>query len=198
MLGYGGLVLIERGRSKTFPLILFVAIFAYLWLKKYSFLPDRMLLHSPYFILGLSYIFFRVLHLLIESSDSDQKQHIGFGSYLLYTLNFTTFVSGPIQRYDEFAKDQFTDEPIELGPQVIGLQIERIVRGFFKVNVLAMLWDVVRVDAVWAVVSAFASTNEIARGRRVDRCLSAVSVREFLWLHRHRNRAGAADAYSAS
>lgn len=149
MFGYGGLILIERGRSNAFPLILLVAIFAYLWLKKYSFLPDRILLHSPYFILGLSYTFFRVLHLLIESKDSAQRQHIGLGSYLLYTLNFTTFVSGPIQRYDEFAKDQFADESIELGPRVIGLQLERIVRGFFKVNVLAMLWDLVRVDAVW-------------------------------------------------
>ena len=69
----------------------------------------------------------------------EQKRHIGFGAYLLYTLNFTTFVSGPIQRYDHFAEDQFAAQPIPLGPRVIGLQLERIVRGFFKVNVLAML-----------------------------------------------------------
>jgi D-alanyl-lipoteichoic acid acyltransferase DltB (MBOAT superfamily) len=62
-------------------------------------------------------------------------------------LNFTTFVSGPIQRYDEFAQDQF-GEAVPLGPRVIGLQLERIVRGFFKVNVLAMLFDTVRLDAI--------------------------------------------------
>jgi len=67
---------------------------------------------------------------------------------LLYTLNFTTFVSGPIQRYDEFAHDQFAVQPISLGPRVIGLQLERIVRGFFKVNVLAMLLHAVQQHAL--------------------------------------------------
>ena len=69
----------------------------------------------------------------------NENRHIGFGAYLLYTLNFTTFVSGPIQRYDEFARDQFAASRFSLGPTRIGLQLERIVRGFFKVNVLAML-----------------------------------------------------------
>jgi D-alanyl-lipoteichoic acid acyltransferase DltB (MBOAT superfamily) len=124
------------------------AVFAYIWLKKYTFLPEGIFLHSPYFTLGLSYIFFRVMHLLIEMKDNREKQHIGLGAYLLYTLNFTTLVSGPIQRYDEFSRDQFASEPIALGPRVIGLQLERIVRGFFKVNVLAMLFNIVREDAL--------------------------------------------------
>ena len=65
-----------------------------------------------------------------------------------HTLNFTTLISGPIERYDEFARDQFSAEPLPLGPRVVGLQLERIVRGFFKVNVLAMLFDMVRADAL--------------------------------------------------
>src|ERR1035437_9302406 len=148
MLGYGGLVLIERGWSMSVVWSIPAVIFAYIWLKKYTFLPEGIFLHSPYFTLGLSYIFFRVLQLLIETGDGDEKRHIGPGAYLLYTLNFTTFVSGPIQRYDAFARDQFASEPIALGPRVIGLQLERIVRGFFKVNVLAMLFNMVRADAL--------------------------------------------------
>jgi alginate O-acetyltransferase complex protein AlgI len=35
-----------------------------------------------------------------------------------------------------------------LGPRTIGLQLERIVRGFFKVNVLAMLLQAVQQDAL--------------------------------------------------
>jgi D-alanyl-lipoteichoic acid acyltransferase DltB (MBOAT superfamily) len=148
LLGYSALVLIERGWIRSFAWILAVVIFVYIWLKKYTFLPEGIFLHSPYFLLGLSYIFFRVLHLLIESGDNREKSHIGLGAYLLYTLNFTTFVSGPIQRYEEFARDQFAAEPIALGPRVIGLQFERIVRGFFKVNVLAMLFNMVQADAL--------------------------------------------------
>ena len=123
-------------------------IFVYVWLKKYTFLPEGTFLHYPYFMLGLSYIFFRVLHLLIETGDGGEKRHVGLGAYLLYTLNFTTLVTGPIQRYDAFARDQFASEPIALGPRVIGLQLERIVRGFFKVNVLAMLFHMVQEDAL--------------------------------------------------
>lgn len=148
LLGYACFLLIERGWSHSLAWIVAVVVFVYIWLKKYTFLPEGSFLHFPYFVLGLSYIFFRVMHLLIEAGDGAKKKHVGFGAYLLYTLNFTTLVSGPIQRYDEFARDQFASEPITLGPRVVGLQLERIVRGFFKVNVLAMVLNMVRVDAL--------------------------------------------------
>ncbi|WP_323825338.1 hypothetical protein, partial [Pseudomonas aeruginosa] len=81
--------------------------------------------HSTYFTLGLSYIFFRVLHLLIATGDSDAPQPIGLPAYLLYMLNFTTLVCGPIQPYAEFARDQFAPQPIALGPRVVASQLER-------------------------------------------------------------------------
>jgi D-alanyl-lipoteichoic acid acyltransferase DltB (MBOAT superfamily) len=147
LLGYASLVLVNRSRSGLQAWVLVAIVFAYVWLKRYSFLPEAMFINGPYLTLGLSYIFFRVLHVLIESGDSPGRHHIGFGAYLLYTLNFTTFVSGPIQRYYEFARDQFAFDPIALGARAIGLQLERIVRGFFKVNVLATLINVICVDA---------------------------------------------------
>ena len=142
LLGYGALDSRERDWSRGGAWTIPAVIMVYVWLKKYTFLPEWSFLHIPYFTLGLSYIFFRVLHLLIEAGEgagTEEKQRIGLGAYLLYTLNFTTLVSGPIQRYDEFARDQFAACPLPLGSSVIGLQLERIVRGFFKVNVLAML-----------------------------------------------------------
>lgn len=148
LLGYGGLVLIRRGASKAMVLSVMVIILIYAWLKKYTFLPEGSFLHRPYLTLGLSYIFFRVLHLLIETGDGREARHIGIGSYLLYTLNFTTFVSGPIQFYDEFAHAQFAVVPPPLGVRVVGLQLERIIRGFFKVNVLAMVIHAVQQDAL--------------------------------------------------
>jgi alginate O-acetyltransferase complex protein AlgI len=148
LLGYAGLKLIERGWSRSAMWSILVVLCVYIWLKKYTFLPDGSFLHFPYFTLGLSYILFRVLHLLIEAGDGGEEQHIGPGAYLLYTLNFTTLLSGPIQRYDEFARDQFASEPIALGPRMVGLQLERIVRGFFKVNVLATLLYAVQEDAL--------------------------------------------------
>lgn len=154
LLGYVSLLLIERGWAKPAVWGIAGVILVYIWLKKYTFLPEDIFLRSPYFTLGLSYIFFRILHLLIEAKDSREKQHIGPGAYLLYTLNFTTFVSGPIQRYDEFARDQFAAEPIPLGIRVIGTQMERIVRGLFKVNVLAMLLSMMHNDALAQMAQA--------------------------------------------
>jgi D-alanyl-lipoteichoic acid acyltransferase DltB (MBOAT superfamily) len=148
LLGYAWLLLLERGWSRSLMGSVLAVIFAYIWLKKYTFLPAGIFIQHPYFILGLSYIFFRILHLLIEAGDGNEKQHIGPGAYLLYTLNFTTLISGPIQRYDEFARDQFAKESIALGPRVIGLQLERIIRGFFKVTVLSMLFRMVQEGAL--------------------------------------------------
>ena len=121
-------------------------ILTYVSLKKYTFLPEGIFIEYPYFTLGLSYIFFRVVHVLIETGD--ERRHIGLGAYLLYALNFTTLISGPIQRYDDFARDQFSDKPAALGPIVIGLQLERIILGFFKVNILSMLFQTVQEDAL--------------------------------------------------
>ena len=148
LLGYLAIILKERGWSRVPSFALIAVILVYIWLKKYTFLPENIFLRAPYFTLGLSYIFFRVLHLLIETGDGNEQPRISPGAYLLYTLNFTTFISGPIQRYDEFAADQFAANPIPLGPRVVGLQLERIVRGFFKVNVLALLCHAFQDDAI--------------------------------------------------
>jgi D-alanyl-lipoteichoic acid acyltransferase DltB (MBOAT superfamily) len=147
MLGYGGLATIARW-SRSGIWCIAAVVFTYVWLKKYTFLPEGSFLPFPYLTLGLSYIFFRVLHLLIEAGGRDEKRHIRLDAYLLYCVNFTTLVSGPIQRYDEFARDQFEREPIPLNSSVIALQMERIVRGFFKVNVLGMLLHAIQEDAL--------------------------------------------------
>jgi alginate O-acetyltransferase complex protein AlgI len=162
LLGYAGLFLLARGWSKSLMWSVLAVIFAYVWLKKYTFLPEGIFLSYPYFTLGLSYIFFRVLHLLIEIGAGNEKWHVGPAAYLLYTLNFTTFISGPIQRYDEFAHDQFAREPIALGPCVIGVQLERIILGFFKVNVLSTLFQMVQEEALMQMQLPFIPTTLFA------------------------------------
>jgi len=146
LIGYAGLQIIANGWFRAKPWLLVAVIFTYIWLKKYTFLPHGIFLDFPYLTLGLSFIFFRVLHLLIETGDRGPK--VGVLQYLVYTLNFTTFVSGPIQRYDDFAKDQFAKTPIGVTTRVAATQIERLIRGFFKVNVLALILNMFQSDAV--------------------------------------------------
>jgi D-alanyl-lipoteichoic acid acyltransferase DltB (MBOAT superfamily) len=147
LLGFAALEMQQRGWSRTWVLSIAALLLAFIWLKKYTFLPHDLFLRFPYVTLGLSYIFFRVLHLVIEAKEQNYPK-VSFGAYICYTLNFTTLVSGPIQRYEEFARDQFADPPIALGAGVVGMQIERMIRGFFKVNVLALVFDMVHADAL--------------------------------------------------
>ena len=91
-------------------------ILVYVWLKKYTFLPQGIFLHYPYFTLGLSYIFFRVLHLIIETGEGNERRHISLVAYLLYMLNFTTFISGPIQHYDELPATNSRPTRFHLAP----------------------------------------------------------------------------------
>jgi len=161
LVGYVGIVLLQAESLKVQPWVILAVLFVYVWLKKYSFLPRDVFLQLPYFTLGLSYILFRVLHLLIEAGDNCNRRQIGLLSYLLYTINFTTFLSGPIQRYEDFERDQFAQEPIPLGLATIGLQLERIIRGFFKVNVLAVLLQAVQQDALTQMGQPLAASAKL-------------------------------------
>jgi D-alanyl-lipoteichoic acid acyltransferase DltB (MBOAT superfamily) len=147
LLGYLCLTAIARGSIRSRPICIVAIIGAFLWIKKYTVLPSAWFLEYPYLTVGVSYIFFRVLHLCIEAEPGGAAA-IGPARYLAYTVNFTTLISGPIQRYDAFATDEFADPPLELDAGIVGRQLERIVRGFFKVNVLALLFDIVHTDAL--------------------------------------------------
>jgi alginate O-acetyltransferase complex protein AlgI len=146
-LGYLSIAIVARGRSGAAPFIA-LTVFAYLWLKKYTFLPHRLFLGVPYLTLGLSYVFFRVLHLIIEVGDPASRPVVTPAGYLAYTLNFTTFISGPIQRYEAFARDEYTDAPAELDAGIVVAQFERLIRGICKVNILALLLNIVHDDSL--------------------------------------------------
>jgi D-alanyl-lipoteichoic acid acyltransferase DltB (MBOAT superfamily) len=162
LLGYAGIVLWNNGGSRRLMFILVAVIATYAWLKKYTIFPEKSFIKWPYFTLGLSYVFFRVVHLIVEAAEDKEKRRISFGAYLLYNLNFTTFISGPIQRYDEFARDQFASEPLPLGLRQIGAQLERIILGFFKVNVLAMLVLMVQEEALGRLQQSILLSEKLA------------------------------------
>lgn len=148
LVGFLSIRLLQSRHPRLMTLCVAVVILAYAWLKKYTFLPHATFLNHPYLVLGISYIFFRVLHLIIETGEGSETRSISLFSYLTYTLNFTTFVCGPIQRYDDFARDQFAPDPLPLGIRTLGRQLERILRGFVKINILAMLLYSAQQDAL--------------------------------------------------
>ncbi len=144
--GFFSVRAMQGGKTKAFVPLLVAGIVAFMWLKKYTFVPPNFLLQYPYVTLGLSYIFFRVLHLIIDARNGELPDRMTLASYLNYTLNFTTLVCGPIQRYQEFASMQLAPVPLPLNVIVAGQSLERIVVGFFKVNVLSLALSMIHVS----------------------------------------------------
>ena len=100
-------------------------------------MPGGLLLTVPYTAIGVSYIFFRIMQLLIDTGSNDIAMPPGIVAYLNYLLNFATLNSGPIQRYEDFAAAQ--DAPAPVTWFAFGRGIERIAIGAFKVMVLAAI-----------------------------------------------------------
>jgi D-alanyl-lipoteichoic acid acyltransferase DltB (MBOAT superfamily) len=151
--------------SKLFPALLVVAIVGFFWLKRYSFVPDTVLLPFPYVLVGLSYVFFRVLHLIIDSHQGAIAGRVSLLSYLNYTLNFTALTSGPIQRYQDYRRME--SEPLALDLVVAGRAAERIVIGYFKVAIVSMLLAQAQHAAIGALGPDVALPQRAALGAAV-------------------------------
>jgi D-alanyl-lipoteichoic acid acyltransferase DltB (MBOAT superfamily) len=141
ILAYAGVLWIRAFPKSVGPLVVAITIAAFVWLKKYAFVPGSLFLAFPYVTVGLSYILFRVLHLMIDTSAGDLPDRIPAVSYFNYTLSFTTLVSGPIQLYQDYVKMQEAASAKRLDAPSALRSIERIVVGMFKVNILALLFS---------------------------------------------------------
>lgn len=153
-------------RSGTAPWrflpLLLLTIAAFVWLKRYSFLPENLFIAYPYVLIGLSYIFFRVLHLIIDRHQGAIAEPIGLLSYLNYTLNFTTLVSGPIQRYEDFHRME--RDKLVLDLPVAGKALERIVVGYFKVAIISVALSTLQHQAIVALAEGGTPAIRLQQG----------------------------------
>jgi alginate O-acetyltransferase complex protein AlgI len=164
LLGYAGLRLIMATRAPALHgMVIAGVVVVFFWLKQYSFLPAGSFLAFSYTTIGLSYIFFRILHMLIDARDGalvaagregTGQDAPGIVAFLNYTLNFTSLVSGPIQTFQSYAADQLDEPPPPLGWPDIGRAIERIALGLFKVIVLATILNAVHRESLAALPAA--------------------------------------------
>jgi alginate O-acetyltransferase complex protein AlgI len=137
--GYGAMLLVKSYKSSAiFWVILAAMILGLCWLKRYAFFPQATLMSQWYSAIGLSYAFFRVVGLVIDAYQSVLPGRVNVAGYLNYTLNFTSFVSGPIELYKPFLRDE-VEHPAPLDRAAAGEALRRIVVGFFKVTILSPL-----------------------------------------------------------
>lgn len=149
LLGYVSIVSVRYVRT-TASTALFVAgtILLFCWLKQYWFLSFVPFLPFVFLTLGLSYAFFRVLGMIIDARDEPSLARVCPLSFLNFALNFPTFVAGPIDRYQDFARP---DLPVT--GAVIGSALQRIALGFFKVLALSAMVQHWQTDATAALLA---------------------------------------------
>ncbi|WP_187277598.1 MBOAT family O-acyltransferase [Methylobacterium sp. WL18] len=116
-----------------------VVIFVYL--KKFFFLT---LIGLPflYSTVGLSYILFRIIGLIVDLSNGDIERRPDFTAYIVYTCGFTTFLSGPVQSWLSF-RDQYEKQPVPITEPEVLQSVSRIATGYFKLAVIGAICEYV-------------------------------------------------------
>ena len=141
LLGYGCVQMAQRSvRAGVVSSLVALTLVVYVALKQFSFLPGFARIPFPYLIIGLSYILFRLLHLIIDAAAGNLPDRIRPLTFFRYTCNLLTFVSGPIQTYGSFSS---SDPKAELTAASVYHAFSRIVTGFVKFGVIAACADYV-------------------------------------------------------
>ncbi len=141
LLGYAGLEAVRRRQTGSCLAAAIVVVLAvYIFLKRFTFIEPLARLPFPYLIVGLSYILFRVLQVMVDARSGSLPGRIGPLAFFRYTCNFLCFLSGPIQRYQDFATIDGMDA-VRLDAERVYEVFSRIVTGYFKFVVIAATAD---------------------------------------------------------
>lgn len=139
LLGYILTRLILRSPRRGFPASVMAFVLLFIYMQNYYFLqqlaPYHMLTNA-FRTIGLSFLFFKIVHVMIEAR-SGTLGTLELATYINYCLNFTTFMMGPIQRYqDYYAQWYGKAEAIPYQFEAHLDAVLRILVGFLKAYVV--------------------------------------------------------------
>ena len=178
-LGYGATWWVARWRKPWLlasSITLIVA--AFILLKRYTFLPARIELTFPYLQVGLSYILFRILQMVIDSAGGEGEARFNPLRFLNFTCNFLCFVSGPIQRSNEYLASlgqigRKVDEAMAFAA------LHRIIKGFIKLAVVSAVFNYLFANLSAAVLAE--TTPMIGARYAAQYAASAVAYTFYLY-----------------
>ena len=137
--GYCCAIIVHK-RPRLLSLAVTGAILTFIYARNYSFLefvlPENIRT-DVFRTAGLSFLLFKILHVLIDSAGGTISQ-LPFLTYVNYCFNFTTFLLGPIQRYQDF-ESQWDRRTVAV-PATFEAHLDavnRILRGMVKKFVFA-------------------------------------------------------------
>jgi D-alanyl-lipoteichoic acid acyltransferase DltB (MBOAT superfamily) len=95
-------------------------------------------------ILGLSYMLFRQIHVLVDAAQG-QIERFSLWSYVNYQVSLFTILAGPIQRFQDFDEQWRTLDPVLADPHELLSNCARLFIGVLKIALIAPLfykgWD---------------------------------------------------------
>jgi D-alanyl-lipoteichoic acid acyltransferase DltB (MBOAT superfamily) len=125
--------LVNLWKSRVLFLACLVAVVgSFVYLKRYllaSFLPPLPL---AYLSVGLSYIVFRVIHLLVDTYHHERRRDdLKAVSLLNYFTSFLSLTAGPLQRYEDYRRQEAACDqgPVLTAAQVLGA-LARLANGY--------------------------------------------------------------------
>lgn len=141
-LGLGYLLVAAMGATPSRAYVaaaVCLMIGSFLYLKQFFFLT-AVGLPFVYSTVGLSYVLFRIISLIVDLANRDIEKKPGPGAYLAYTCGFTTFLSGPVQTWPSF-KGEYEKQPVPITEGEVLHAMSRIATGYFKLAIIAAVFD---------------------------------------------------------
>ena len=120
--------------------VLILSFFKYSWLQEEVFkylIPNKIEATDYIFIIGVSYSSFKMIHFLIESYKK-QIKHLNIFNFFSYIFFFPAFISGPINRYNQFSEALDLKNTSNIKDD-LKVGVERIIHGLFKKFVLSAI-----------------------------------------------------------
>lgn len=134
MFGYVLLILLDRAVIRGWMVVVaLIGLFAYV--RRYDILSSLPQIPSVYSVIGLSYVLFRILHLALERDGGAVERRPGVLDYLNYVTFFPAWLSGPIQRYEDFKPGTALSQSEALDA------LDRITLGAAKMLVVSALFS---------------------------------------------------------
>jgi len=142
LLGYAFIgYLSQRPNPQVLAFFIAIIIFIFCYLKQYTaikFIPSMTFVYS---VVGLSYVLFRVLQVMIDVYDRNIPKKISLVDYFNFVCFFPCFLSGPIQRYQDFYLQQQKLPSAGISRDDVFKAFSRIVNGYIKVVFLASIFE---------------------------------------------------------
>lgn len=142
VLGFVGLLWISTRIIYKWPArsiqvaALSIVLLVFGWMKAYEFLAFLPFAGFVPATIGLSYMLIRSMQLLVDIADTPTLRP-GFLQIFSFMTSWPCLISGPIQRFQDFRDQLFLMEAFRLDGDVLFTAMQRMIKGYFLVLVLA-------------------------------------------------------------